>query len=192
MLKKTYDWTMKLAASKNGLWLLALISFAESSFFPIPPDIWLIPMVLAAREKAFKIALVCTVASVIGGFFGYAIGYFFFDLVARPILEFYTYLEKFYVFQGYYNQWGSWIVFGAGLTPFPYKVITITSGFTNLDLVIFGIASIVSRGIRFFLLAWLLWKFGRPIKAFIERHLGLLTTLFFLLLLGGFLVIKLF
>ena len=133
MLQKTYDWTMGLAARDNALWMLAAVAFIESSVFPIPPDVLLIPMVLAARTKWFKYAVVCTIASVLGGYLGYSIGYFAYETIGLPILEFYGKAEKFAEFQGMYNDWGAWIVFGAGVTPFPYKVITIASGVTALD-----------------------------------------------------------
>lgn len=182
---------MGLAAHRHALAALAGISFIESSVFPIAPDVLLIPMVLAARERAWRIALVCTVASVLGGMAGYAIGYFLFDLLGRPLLEFYGYGAEFAEFQGRYNEWGAWIVIGAGVTPFPYKVITIASGVTGLNIVVFTVASVLARGFRFFLVAGLLWYFGPPMRTFIEKHLTLLATLFFLLLVGGFLAVKL-
>jgi len=190
MLRGLYDWTMSLAGHRHAIWALALISFAESSIFPIPPDILIIPMVLAAREQAWKIALVCTLSSVVGGIFGYAIGALLFDTVGSPILEFYGYNEQFEAFQARYDEWGAWIVAGAGFTPFPYKVITITSGVMDLNFMVFMVASVLSRGARFLLLAALLWKFGPPIKSFIEKNLPILATLFFLLLLGGFVAVK--
>ena len=147
-------------------------------------------MVLAAREKAWRIALVCTVASVLGGLAGYGIGYSLYETVGKPLLDFYGYGEKFTELQGYYHEWGAWIVGGAGLTPFPYKVITIASGVADLDLIVFTIASVLSRGIRFFLVAGLLWYFGEPIRTFIEKNLGLLATAFFVLLFGGFVLVK--
>ncbi|MCG8691747.1 MAG: DedA family protein [Minwuiales bacterium] len=190
MLRRLYDWTMGLAAHPRARPALAAVSFVESSFFPIPPDVMLLPMVLADRRNAFRIAAICTIASVAGGFFGYAIGYFLYEAVGQPLLAFYGYAEKFSEFQGGYNEYGAWIVAFFGLTPFPYKVITIASGVTQLDLLTFGLASVVSRGARFFLVAALLWRFGEPIRAFIERYLGLLTILFFVLLFGGFVAIK--
>ena len=190
-VKAVYDYMLQLAANKNALFFLFVVAFAESSFFPIPPDIMLIPLVVAAPAKAYRIALVATLASVIGGYFGYFIGVYGYDLIARPILSFYGYTQQFEVFKGYYHQWGAWIVFGAGLTPFPYKVVTIASGAVHLDLVVFTVASVLSRGGRFFLVAWLLKKYGAPMKMFIERHLGKLSVLFVVLLLGGFALIKL-
>ena len=182
---------MAQAASPYALWILALVSFVESSVFPIPPDVLLIPMVLAAPRRAWLIAGVCTLSSVAGGMLGYAIGALLYDTLGRPVLEMYGHLDKFTEFQARYNEWGAWIVFGAGLTPFPYKVITIASGVTGLNLVTFVIASVLARGLRFFLVAALLWYFGEPIKRFIERNLGMLTIVFFVLLFGGFLILRL-
>ena len=190
MLRGLYDWTMGLAAHRHAMWALALVAFVESSVFPIPPDVLIIPMVLAARDKAFRIALVATVASVLGGALGYLIGYLLYDSLGQPILEFYGYAEKFEEFQARYNEWGAWIVAMAGMTPFPYKVITIASGVTALDPMVFAVASLLSRAARFFLVAGLLWYFGEPIRRFIEARLGLLTVVFFLLLFGGFVVAR--
>jgi membrane protein YqaA with SNARE-associated domain len=186
VLRSLYDWTMGLAAHRHALVALALISFIESSVFPIPPDVLMIPMVLAARDRAWLIALIATVASVLGGFLGYYIGAGLFEVIGQPILDFYGYGERFASFRESYNEWGAWIVAGAGFTPFPYKVITIASGVMDLDLATFTLASVVSRGARFFLLAALLWYFGPPIRRFIENNLPLLATLFFVLLFGGF------
>ncbi len=190
MLKRLYDWTMNLASHRRATAVLAGVSFIESSIFPIPPDVMLIPMVLAERTKAFRIAFICTVSSVLGGFLGYAIGVFLFEEIGRPMLELYGYGPKFAEFQGKYHDWGAWAVFFAGVTPFPYKVITILSGVTSLDFFIFTIASIGARGLRFYIVAGLLWHFGEPIREFIERRLGLLFTLFCILLIGGFAAVK--
>ncbi len=190
MLRRLYDWAMDLAGHRHALWALAAVAFIESSVFPVPPDILLIPMVLAARERAWRIAAVTTVASVVGGGLGYLIGAALFETVGRPLLEFYGQMESFQEFQALYNEWGAWIVAGAGFTPFPYKVITIASGVADLDPVVFMAASAVSRGARFFLVAALLWKFGPPIRTFLEKHLPLLAGLFFVLLFGGFLAIR--
>ncbi len=190
LVKKVYDYMIDLASRPNALCFLAIVAFAESSFFPIPPDIMLIPMVLAMPNKAWKIAGTATLASVVGGYFGYGIGMFLFDVVAQPILNFYGYMQQFDVFKGYYHQWGAWIVFGAGITPFPYKVITIASGAVHLDIFTFTIASVLARGMRFYLVAWLLKKYGAPMKDFIEKHLGILSVLFLVLLIGGFALVK--
>lgn len=190
MLHSLYDWTMDLSGRRHALTALAVVSFIESSVFPIPPDVLLIPMVLAARERAWLIAAVCTITSVLGGLAGYGIGLFLFEQIGRPLLEFYGYTDRFGDFQAYYNDWGAWAVFIAGTTPFPYKVITILSGVTALSVPVFLVASVLARGIRFFLVAGLLWYFGEPIRAFIERRLGLLFTLFCILLIGGFVALR--
>lgn len=190
LTRKIYDHTLNLASKKNALVWLFAISFIESSFFPIPPDIMIIPMVLATPKQAYKIAGVATVASVLGGYFGYFIGVYGFELIARPLLEFYGYMDGFIKFENYYHEYGAWIVFGAGITPFPYKIITIASGAVHLDLIVFTIASVLARGIRFYLIAWLLKRYGAPMKEFIEKNLNLLSILFLLLLIGGFAAIK--
>ncbi|CDA18068.1 MAG: YqaA family protein [Alphaproteobacteria bacterium] len=191
LTRRIYDHTLNLASRKNALTWLFVISFIESSFFPIPPDIMIIPMVLATPKEAYKIAGVATVASVLGGYFGYFIGVYGFELIARPLLEFYGYMKQFGEFENYYHEYGAWIVFGAGITPFPYKIITIASGVVRLDLVVFTIASVIARGMRFYFIAWLLKRFGDPMKVFIEKNLNLLSILFLLLLIGGFAAVKL-
>ncbi len=190
MLRGLYDWTISLAGRRDALWALAFVSFIESSVFPIPPDVLMIPMVIAAPHRAFLIATVCTVASVLGGMLGYALGFFFYEGIGAPVLEFYGYTAKFAEFQATYNEWGAWAVLIAGITPFPYKVITILSGLTGLDFLVFCVASAIARSARFFLVAALLWKFGPPIRDFIERRLGLVTSVFMVLLVGGFIVAR--
>lgn len=190
MLRGLYDWTISLAERRDALWVLAFVSFVESSVFPIPPDVLLIPMVIAAPHRAFLIASVATVASVLGGVLGYAIGFFFYEAVGAPVLELYGYTAEFAEFQAAYNAYGAWAVLIAGITPFPYKVITILSGLTGLDFVVFCIASALARAVRFFLVAALLWKFGPPVRSFVEERLGLVTTVFLLLLFGGFIVAR--
>lgn len=192
LIHKTYDTMLSLSAKDHAMLFLFLVAFAESSFFPIPPDVMIIPMVLATPQKAWRIAGLATFASVIGGYFGYIIGSCFFDLIAKPLLEMYNALDQFKEFENYYHLYGAWIVFGAGITPFPYKIITIASGVVHLDLFIFTIASVLARGIRFFLVAWLLKKYGAPMKVFIEKNLGWLSVLFLILLIGSFALIKLF
>ncbi len=190
MLRRLYDWTLSLAASPFALWALAVISFIESSVFPIPPDVLLIPMVIARPSRAWLIAGVCTLASVAGGAFGYFIGWGLFEEVGRPVLEFYGKAERFEEFSTTYNAWGAWAVLIAGVTPFPYKVITILSGATGLNFWVFMVASVIARGLRFFLIAALLWKFGPPVKDFIERRLGLVFTLGVVALIGGFAALR--
>ena len=190
MIRRLYDWTLSLAAGPRAPAALGSVSFVESSVFPIPPDILLIPMVIARKEKAWWYALLCTLTSVAGGVLGYLIGMFLFEQVAQPILSFYGKMDKFDEFSAVFNHWGWWFVFIAGLTPFPYKVITIASGVAGLSLPIFILASIVSRGLRFFVVAGLLYFFGPPIKDFIEKRLGLMFTLFVVLLVGGFILLR--
>ena len=190
MLRRLYDWTLSLAASPFALWALAVISFVESSVFPIPPDVLLIPMVIARPSRAWLIAGVCTLASVAGGAFGYFIGWGLFEEIGRPVLEFYGKAERFEEFSTTYNAWGAWAVLIAGVTPFPYKVITILSGATGLNFWVFMVASVIARGLRFFLIAALLWKFGPPVKDFIERRLGLVFTLGVVALIGGFVALR--
>ncbi len=188
MIQRLYDWTLSLAQSRYALLALALVAFAESSVFPIPPDVLMIPMILAAPSRAFLIAAICLIASVTGGLAGYFIGYGLFESVGRSVLEFYGKDIYFEDFRQRYNEWGAWAVLAAGITPFPYKVITILSGATALNLPVFIVASVVARGLRFFIVAALLWKFGVPIRDLIERRLGLMFTLFLVLLLGGILL----
>ena len=190
MLRSLYDWTMGLAGHRHAMPALGLVSFIESSVFPIPPDVMMIPMVLADRAKAWRIALCATIFSVLGGAAGYFIGYGLYESVGQPILELYGQAERFGEFQETYNELGWWLVIGAGITPFPYKVITIASGVTGLDFATFMLASVIGRASRFFIVAGLLWAFGPPIRRFIEQNLGLVTLVFFVLLFAGFLAIK--
>ena len=190
MLRKLYDWTLRLAQHRHATAALVAVSFIESSVFPIPPDALLVPMVLAQRDKALWLALLCTVASVLGGLLGYGIGYFLFETVGRHIIALYGAEETFERFRVLYAEWGWWIVAMAGFTPFPYKVITIASGVFALNPATFLIASAVSRGARFFLEAALLWWVGPPIQRFVEKNLGLVAGVFFVLLFGGFVAAK--
>ncbi len=190
MIRRLYDWTISLAASPHAMWALAIVAFVESSVFPIPPDVLMIPMIIARPSRAFRIAAVATIFSVLGGLFGYWIGASLFEAVGRPVLEFYGKDAYFGEFADRYNEWGAWAVLIAGVTPFPYKVITILSGTTGLNLGVFMIASVIARGFRFFVVAGLLWKFGAPIRIFIEKRLGLMFTLFVVILLGGFYAVR--
>ena len=190
MLRQLYDWTLSLARHRHARWALCGVSFAESSFFPVPPDVLLIAMVIADRVKAWSLAFLTTVSSVLGGLAGYAIGYFVFDAVGLPIIEFYGATDKFETLRNWYNEWGAWIVFAAGLTPIPYKIFTIFSGATGLDLMLFVLASAASRGLRFFAVATLLYWVGPPIRDFIERRLGLVFTIFVIGLIGGFVLVR--
>jgi len=190
MLRRLYDWTLSLAGHRRAGAALGLIAFVESSVFPIPPDVPLIAMVLARRERAWRYALIASVCSVLGGLLGYAIGALLFEAVGARVVALYGYQEAFARFEALFAEWGWWLVAGAGFTPFPYKVITIASGVARLDLATFVIASTVARSARFFLVAALLWYFGPAIRDLIERRLALLTTLFFVLLLGGFVLLR--
>ena len=190
MLRGLYNWTMGLAGHRHALWALAIVSFAESSIFPIPPDILMIPMILAQPNRAFLIASVCLIASVLGGIAGYAIGALFYDQIGAPILAALGKADAMAEFNARFNDLGFWPVLIAGLTPFPYKVITIMSGWTGLPLGTFIVTSIIARGIRFFVVAALLRQFGAPLRDFIERRLGLMFTVFIIILLGGFYAVR--
>jgi membrane protein YqaA with SNARE-associated domain len=190
MLRRLYDWVIRLAGHPRAIPILGVVSFLESSFFPIPPDVMLVPMVLANRDKAFRIALVCTVCSVLGGLLGYAIGYYFFETIGEWVVKTYGLQSGLATFRAGFAEYGIWIILIKGLTPIPYKLVTIASGAAHFDLFTFVWASIVTRGVRFFLVAALLWKFGEPIRAFIEKRLTLVTWLFLIALVGGFIVLR--
>lgn len=199
LLRKLYDWVLHWAETPYGPIALFILAFAESSFFPIPPDALLIALVLGATTKAFRFALNCTIASVLGALFGYTIGHF---LWWTPSNEFTSiamfffnnipgFTEKlFFDVQKMYDQYNFWIVFTAGFTPIPYKVITISAGAFNIDIIMFVIASVISRGARFFLVAFLIWKFGPQIRNFIDKYFNWLAIAFTVLLIGGFVVIR--
>ena len=190
MIRQLYDWTLHLADTRHAMWALAFVSFVESSVFPIPPDVLMIPMILARPSRAWAIASVALAASVVGGLAGYAIGAGLFEAVGRPVLEFYGKDAYFDEFRARYNEWGAWAVLIAGVTPFPYKVITILSGATGLNLAVFTIASIVARGFRFFIVAALLWRYGAPVRDLVERRLGLVFGVFVALLIGGIYAVR--
>ena len=190
MLDRLYSRILALAESRYAIGALVLVAFAEASFLPLPPDLLLIPTILARPRRAFLIAAVCTLASVTGGFFGYAIGYFLFAAIGRPVLEFYHAMDRYEVLKAAFAQWGVWIILLKGLTPIPFKLLTITSGVVHFSLLAFGLAALASRGLRFFLLALLLWRFGAPLRAFIERRLMLVTSLIAAVIVGGFLLLR--
>ena len=191
MLRRLYLRTLALAASPRAPWWLAAIAFAEASCFPIPPDALLIPMALARPDRAWRLALVCTIGSVAGGALGYFIGYAVFNQLARPLIELYGYGPRFAAFQALYAQYGLWIIVIKGLTPIPYKIVTIASGAAHFDFAVFMAASLVTRGARFFLVAALLRFFGTPVRDFIERRLTLVTSLLAAGVVGGFLILRL-
>lgn len=190
MLRKLYDWVFRLAEHRRATWALAGISFAESSVFPIPPDTLLIPMVLAKRHKWIYYATICLAASILGAFLGYFFGAVLYDSIGKPILEFYGKEDAFEKIKDWNDKWGGWGILLAAVTPFPYKVITIFSGFTHLSLIQFTIVSVIGRGLRFFLVAGLIYKVGEPIREFVEKRLALMFTLATLLLVGGFVLVK--
>ena len=190
MLRRLYDWLIRLAGSPQAVAAMGVVAFAESSFFPIPPDVMLIPMVVANRTKAFRIALVCTICSVLGGLVGYAIGFYFFETLGAWVVNTYGLQAGLERFREQYAQWGVWIIPIKGLTPIPYKLVTIASGAAHFDLFTFVWASIVTRGARFFIVSALLWRYGEPIRTFIEKRLTLVTWLFLIVLIGGFVVVK--
>jgi len=190
MLRRVYDWVLGLAGHRYAMWFLAAISFVESSVFPIPPHPLVMLMVIARPQRWLAIALVTIASSVLGGMAGYALGAFLFDTVGRPVLEFYGQLDKFDLLAEEFNRYGAWAVLIAGMTPFPYKVITIFSGATGLDFTVFSLASLAARGAIFLIIAGLLRMFGPPIKSFIEERLGLMTTIFLVLLFGAFLLVR--
>jgi membrane protein YqaA with SNARE-associated domain len=189
-MRRLYDWVIRLAGHPRAIPAMAVVSFAESSFFPIPPDVMLVPMILANRQKAFTIALVCTVCSVLGGLLGYAIGFYFFETIGAWVVKTYGLQAGLEKFRDEFTRYGTWVILIKGLTPIPYKLVTIASGAAHFDLFTFVWASIVTRGVRFFLVAALLWKYGEPIRAFIEKRLTLVMWTFLIALIGGFVTVK--
>jgi membrane protein YqaA with SNARE-associated domain len=190
MLKRLYAWTIRMAEHPNALWVLALVAFVESSFFPIPPDVIMIPMILAQPRRAWLIAGVALAASVLGGLLGYAIGALAFETIGEPILASLGKADSMAEFSTRFNDMGFWAILTAGVTPFPYKVITIMSGWTGMALATFIMTSILARALRFFVVAALLRTFGAPIRDFIELRLGLMFTLFVVILVAGFAAVK--
>ncbi len=190
MMKRIYDWMMSKAGGKNAPAALGVVSFIESSFFPIPPDVMLIPMILANRQKAWWYATIATVTSVLGGILGYAIGYYLYDAVGLPILKFYGKEGALDGFIAFVQDYGVPAIIVKGMTPIPYKVVTIAAGVAKMSFVPFMLASIVARAMRFYLVAGLLYYFGDPIREFIEKRLTLVTTIFVVLLVGGFVAVK--
>ena len=191
MFRATYDWTLRMANHRHALRSMAAVSFAESSFFPIPPDVMLVPMILARREQAYLIATVCTVASVLGGIVGYGIGYFLWDTVGRWLIETYQLADKMGGLKALYDEWGAAVILIKGLTPIPFKLVTIASGFFKFNFPLFVILAAITRAARFFLIAWLLKRYGVPMQAFIEERLNLISWLFLIALVGGFAAVAL-
>ncbi|HET6469034.1 MAG TPA: YqaA family protein [Geminicoccaceae bacterium] len=190
MLRRLYDWVMVQAAGPRALRALGVVAFLESSVFPIPPDAMIVPMVVAKPEDAWRIAAVATAASVVGGLAGYAIGYFLLETVGQWIIHLYGLASKVAEYQAAYSEWGLWIILIKGLTPIPYKLVTIASGMAHFSLIVFTLASILTRGARFFLLAALLRAYGPPIRRFIEQRLTLVTSAFAALIVLGFVSLR--
>ena len=188
MIKRVYDWCIDAAHKPYALWILAIVSFAESSFFPVPPDVMLVPMSLAQPKRAWVYAGVCTIASVIGGCLGYAIGALLYDSVGHWVIDFYHMGDKVEAFRESYARWGALIILLKGLTPIPYKLVTITSGFAGYNIWLFILFSIITRGARFFIEAVVLNRWGDWIRERIERHLTLWVILFLVVLVAGFIV----
>lgn len=190
MLRRLYDWVMQQAEHPRAMWMLQVITFLESSLFPIPPDPLMIPLMLARRQHAFRIAAISTVVSVAGGFLGYAIGLFLFETIGKWVFETYHLMDTFNAMKEGFDEWGAWIIIAKGWTPIPYKLLTISAGILQFDLLSFAIASVISRAMRFFLLATLLYFYGPPIREFIEKRLEMLTLAFVVALIGGFVAFK--
>jgi membrane protein YqaA with SNARE-associated domain len=190
MIHRLYQWMMRLAGHRHAVLWLAAVSFIESSVFPIPPDIMLIPMVLAAPSRAWRFALVATASSVAGGWLGYAIGAALYDGLGEKIIAFYHLEAGFASFQDLFQRYGGWIVLAKGMTPIPFKLVTIASGVAHLDPLVFTLSAIGSRALRFFLVAGLLRWFGEPIRQFVEQRLVIVTSAALALVVGGFLVLR--
>jgi membrane protein YqaA with SNARE-associated domain len=185
MLRRLYDWCIAAAGKRRAAWIMGSVSFMESSFFPIPPDVMLIPMSLARPDKAYYYATLCTITSVAGGVLGYFIGAVLYDSIGQWLIQLYGYGNKVEAFREAYAQWGTWIILLKGVTPIPYKIVTITSGFAGYNLFLFIVLSFVARGIRFYAVAFLLHRYGPQARAIIEERLGLWTTLGAVLLIVG-------
>ena len=188
--KNLYDWTLIKSRHPKATWFLSLVSFIESSFFPIPPDIILIPMIIAKKTNAFFYAFICTISSVLGGILGYLIGYYLFNSLGILIVNYYGLADQFTLFENYYIKYGLWIILGAGFTPFPFKFITIASGVFGLNIFLFIIISILARGLRFYIIAILLRIFGSFIENLINKYFNILISIFFILLIGSILILK--
>ncbi|HMJ45215.1 MAG TPA: YqaA family protein [Pseudolabrys sp.] len=188
MLRRLYDWCIEAAHKPHAMWTMGAIAFAESSFFPVPPDVMLIPMALAYPQRAYAMAAWCTVASVLGGVVGYAIGALLYDSVGAWLIGLYGYGDKVEMFRSAYAEWGAWIILLKGLTPIPYKIVTITSGFAGYNFLLFIVFSVIARSGRFFLLAFLLHRYGEQARHTIEKRLGLWVTLGAAVVVIGFVI----
>ncbi len=191
-VRQIYDKSLLWVQSPSGVWALFLIAVAESSFFPIPPDVFLMVLCISVPRKSFRYAAICAAGSVLGGAIGYGLGMGFMDTIGVKILEWYGLHDKYEVVQNLYQQYDALAVGAAGFTPLPYKLFTITAGAFKINFATFMLMSLVSRSARFFLVAAFIYKFGAPVRHFIERYFNILTILFFILLIGGFLAVKVF
>jgi membrane protein YqaA with SNARE-associated domain len=189
MLRRLYDWCINAAEKPYAVWLMGAVSFAESSFFPVPPDVMTIPMSFARPDRAFYYAAICTVTSVAGGVVGWLIGAFLYDTFGHWVIQLYGHGDKIETFRDAYRDYGAWIILGKGVTPIPYKIVTITAGFAGYSLPLFVLFSVISRGARFFIAAFLIYKFGPQARAIIEKRLGFWVTVSALTLIAGFVVV---
>jgi membrane protein YqaA with SNARE-associated domain len=190
MFKRLYDWTIALSSSPKAPQALAAVSFAESSFFPVPPDVMLVPMVMAKPHRAWHYAAICTIASVLGGLAGYAIGALLYDTLGLWLIQLYGYGDKMDAFRALYQEHGHWIILIKGFTPIPFKLITIASGLAGYDLFWFVVLSLITRGARFYLVAGVMNRFGGPIRRFIEDNLTIVGIISVVALVGGFAAAK--
>lgn len=190
MLRRLYDWVLGWAETPYGSWALFFLALAESSFFPVPPDVLLIALAISIPAKSFRYALICSAGSLLGGVMGYVIGYQFMDLIGLRIVDFYGFTQQYSAVGDLYNRYNAWAVGIAGFTPIPYKVFTISAGAFKINFIVFFIASAISRSARFFLVGWLIYKFGPSIRVFIDRYFNILAFVFVALLVGGFILIK--
>jgi len=189
LLQKLYDWVLDKAAHPQAFWWLVVVSFAEATFFPVPADVMLIPMIIAVRAKAWTLAAACTIASVAGGCFGWMLGFFAFEEIGKPLLELYGAMDKMAVVKAEYDKYGELFVAIGAITPIPYKVVTIASGFFQMDFLTFTLVSFLGRGVRYFAIAGALYLFGPMIKNFMDQNLKLAFTIFLVLLVGGFVLV---
>ena len=190
LMRRLYDVCMEWISGRHGEWILFLIAFVESSFFPLPPDIFLIAMCVAIPTRSFRYAVICSVGSVLGGALGYGLGFWFMDGLGMSIVDWYGLTERYDLVQQYFKEYDVWIVGTAGFTPIPYKLFTITAGFVHSNFFTFMVVSLVARSARFFLVAGLIWKFGPQIKTFIDRYFNILSIAFVVLLAAGFFLVK--
>lgn len=189
-LHRLYEWTLDWLQTPYGVWVLFLVAVAESSFFPIPPDVFLMALCISSPKRSLRYAGICAAGSVLGGILGYGLGFWFMDLIGSRIIELYGLADKYQLVQGLYQKYDAWAVGIAGFTPLPYKVFTISAGAFKINFPTFVVVSLVSRSARFFLVAGLIYRYGAPIRTFIERYLNLLTIALLGLLIAGFVLVK--